>query len=51
MSGSEAESRSKVGNAVVVTVGYRFGGDAEGGLGGIEYGGEGVDGWGGECDG
>ena len=39
MSDGEAESRSKSGNAVVVTGGSRFVGDAGGILGGGAYGG------------
>ena len=42
MSGGEAEARAKGGNAVVVTGGSVFGGDADGGPGVGAYGG----GWG-----
>ena len=39
MSGRKTEARDKGGNAMVGTVGFGFGGDADGGLGGGSDGG------------
>ena len=50
MSDCKAEARAKSGNEVVVTGGYTFGGDVDGGPGGGEDGGGGGDGRDGDRD-
>ena len=50
MSGVKSKASNKDGNAMVVTRGFEFGGDADGGLGGRVYGGDGGDGQDGECN-
>ena len=50
MSGDKEEARAKGGNTMVVTLGFGFGRDADGGPRGRVDGGGGGDGWDRNCD-